>query len=369
MKNILLITTVYRTGEKIYPIIPRLSDIYNVDILHMYQMSNQTIFPEEEITRKLFDKKYLSYIRNEYNGPRYFKNPDKDGDSSVNFVREFEDVVKENNYSLVIWDNNTTIKGGGMSLFYKLFSRCDIKVLGSPHGNKEYKACRLHKRMGRIYDFSFVFGEKEKKKFIKIGGEKFSKNFLPAGIPCNDDLINYDRGNKYILVIPNYTTKDKCLFKPFTKKLFDEMKFLELRDRYNCKILIKEKQSVFYRSSYSIGDSFKKEGVEVVGFCENDNKLIADAKVVIGAPSTLSLKSIQMGIPTIVFKGYGAIGNFDDFPGLISPSYDNIRDSVKYQLSQGKLNKYVECTIAGGIDFRSIDLYIEYINKILSDII
>ena len=365
MNRILLITTVYRTGEKIYPIIPRLSNKYDIDVLHMYQMSNQTIFPEEDNSRKVFDEKYSSYICNEYNGPRYFKESDKDSILSDQFVKTFEEVVRDRKYCMVILDNNTTIKGGGSSLFYQLFFKYSIKVIGSPHGNKEYKAHRLHKRLNRIYDFSFVFGEKEKAKFVKYSKGKFSDRFLPAGIPCNDNLENYNRGNKYILVVPNYTSKDGSSFKPFTKELFDEMKFLKLRDRYGCKILIKEKQSVFYRNSYSIGDSFKDDGVEVVSFCEDDNQLIADAKVVIGAPSTLSLKSIQIGIPTIVFKGYGSIGNFDDFPGLISPSYGNIVDSIKYQISQGKMDKYIENTIAGGIDFRSIDLYIEYINKFL----
>ena len=39
MKNILFITTQYRVGERIYPIIPFLSKIYNVDLLRLYQMN------------------------------------------------------------------------------------------------------------------------------------------------------------------------------------------------------------------------------------------------------------------------------------------------------------------------------------------
>ena len=41
MKKILLIATVYRVGERIYPIIPKLSEEFEVDVLKTSQMGNK----------------------------------------------------------------------------------------------------------------------------------------------------------------------------------------------------------------------------------------------------------------------------------------------------------------------------------------
>ena len=36
-KSILLVTTQYRAGERIYPIIPHLAKEYNIDLIKLYQ--------------------------------------------------------------------------------------------------------------------------------------------------------------------------------------------------------------------------------------------------------------------------------------------------------------------------------------------
>ena len=41
MKKILLIATIYRVGERIYPIIPELSKEFKVDVLKTAQMGNK----------------------------------------------------------------------------------------------------------------------------------------------------------------------------------------------------------------------------------------------------------------------------------------------------------------------------------------
>ena len=43
MKNILFITTVFRTGEKVYPVVFELSKEHNIDVLNLYQMSSINI--------------------------------------------------------------------------------------------------------------------------------------------------------------------------------------------------------------------------------------------------------------------------------------------------------------------------------------
>lgn len=377
MKRILLITTIYRVGEKIYPIIEGLSKEFEIDILHMFQMSPDTKLPKEGDYRGLFQSKYSSYIHNQYYGPCFARVGGIDGVRSRDFLKSFENVVKNNNYSLVIWDNNQPTKGGAIRQFYQMFSKYGIKIIASPHANRDYKRQKLSKRIGTKYDYSFVFGEKERTKLSKIkkkalfSEEEIYERLLPAGIPSNDALKNYEKLGKYILIIPNFTEPQskKSISgksKPFTEEVFLKLKILELSDKFGCPIVIKEKPRAFYREHRFRDALSKYNNIEFLYYCEDDNKLMAEAKIVIGSPSTFMLKPIQAGIPTVILNGQGEIGNFKDYPGLVEPSYENILRSVKLQMKNGRFNDYINRTLSGGLNFNSTQLYIDYINKILN---
>ena len=59
MKKILFITTQYRVGERIYPIIPYLYKNYELDLLTLYQMHPSHKWPGSFDLRSLFSLKYL----------------------------------------------------------------------------------------------------------------------------------------------------------------------------------------------------------------------------------------------------------------------------------------------------------------------
>jgi len=376
MKNILLITTVYRIGEKIYPIIPELSKEYNIDVLHMYQMSPDTVLPKNGDYRELFKSKYKVYIKNEYFGPEFTKDADRDANRTIRFLNKFEKELKKNDYSIALWDNNIPTKGGTISEFYQLLSKYNIKVIGSPHGNREYKGYKLSKRIGASYDYSFVFGEKERRKLSKIrkktlhSVEEIHNRFIPAGIPSNDILKDYKKTGKYILVITNFTEPQSnnsitSKFDALTKNVFMELRILDLSESYGCPIVIKEKPRAFYHEN-KFRDSLKKYNqIKFLSYCEDDNELMADAKIVIGSPSTFMFKPIQLGIPTVLLRGYGMTGNFDDYPGLIKPSYENILQSIRFQLRNGRFDDFIKRTISGGLDFKSTELYVNFIKELI----
>jgi hypothetical protein len=373
MKNILLITTVYRVGEKIYPIIPKLSEKYNVHVLNMYQMSNKTPWVNMDDPRiGFYDmcEKYCSHI---VHGPQYFHAADKDAEVNYRFVKKIDKYLQRDYYDLVIWDNNITIKGGQLNEIYKWFKEQDIINVGCPHGNKEIKAYRIHKRLNRLYDYSFVFGKKEKKALESISKGKLTNKLFTGGIPDNDKLKGYSRGNKYILIIPNFT--DPALiggqtshFKIFTKQIFDELKIHELSKDYSCDIIIKEKLKLFY-STTLLKDSLKSyENVHCIDYHEDHNQLIADAICVIGASSTLNFKSIQMGIPSILLKGYGVSGNFSNYQGMIGSDPIKMRESIEKQEKDGKDINFITDTLEGGLDFNSTDVYVDRIDKIIGEV-
>ena len=62
MKRILLISTIYRVGERIYPIIPKLSEEFEVDVLKTAQMGNRMVWYGNDDLRKVFDDLYCDVI-------------------------------------------------------------------------------------------------------------------------------------------------------------------------------------------------------------------------------------------------------------------------------------------------------------------
>ena len=51
--NILFVTTQYRVGERIYPIISELSKYYNLDLMKLYQMNSTYQWPGDNDLRNV----------------------------------------------------------------------------------------------------------------------------------------------------------------------------------------------------------------------------------------------------------------------------------------------------------------------------
>ena len=59
MKRILFITSQYRVGERVYPILPILASEYSMDLLKVYQMVNDHKWVGDKDMRLKFDRDYL----------------------------------------------------------------------------------------------------------------------------------------------------------------------------------------------------------------------------------------------------------------------------------------------------------------------
>ena len=125
---------------------------------------------------------------------------------------------------------------------------------------------------------------------------------------------------------------------------------------------------------YYDSDEVSKGHREIIMDIEDDNKLISDSFIVISAPSTMALKSIQKGIPTVVlgddrgrpsWEDYGQVGCFGDYKGLISLNTQKIFDEIGRQHKEGKQEEFIRNTIEGGIDYTSTEKYINNIRKLL----
>ena len=114
MKRILLISTIYRVGERIYPIIPKLSEEFEVDVLKTAQMGNRMVWYGNDDLRKVFDDLYCDYVKN-----IFYEKPN----------------LKQ--YDLILMDDDR-YRNGMKEIYEEAFS-LGIPVIGHQHGNQDIK--------------------------------------------------------------------------------------------------------------------------------------------------------------------------------------------------------------------------------------
>ncbi len=330
MKKILFITSQYRVGERIYPIIPHLAKEYELDLLKVYQMSKSHKWVGDDDLRLVFDEMYGTY-----------------------FNEVFYDYCDSSKYDLIISDDNRLTSKTGLDKIYK---NKKAQMLACTHGNGDNPY--LIEGYKKVFDSCFVFGEKEKQFDYCI----------PIGIPSNDELLNYkDVEKKHILVIINFLTNRQSPFKVnFGKELFEKLDLLSLQKEYNLPVVFKLKSRADEGGFEHNVKYLKGVLPDNLNYCilvdvKNDNQLISESKIVISAPSTLAFKPIQLGIPTVLIDKSGQVSNFYDYDGLF-----DINNDFKSYLKEYTLKKdFIEKTITGGLTFNSTSLMINEIKKFL----
>ena len=118
--------------------------------------------------------------------------------------------------------------------------------------------------------------------------------------------------------------------------------------------------AIDYNNSVGVsGFNEKNNSIEgdVLRDVDDDNLLISQAHSVIASPSTMCFKPIQMGIPTVILDGFGHIGAYENFYG--STSCEGTGRKLDGQLERGRDIEYIEDNIAGGVDYNSIEIYID----------
>ncbi len=342
MPNILFITTQYRSGERIYPIIPYLSKQYNLDLFKTYHMHpTRGKWGGNIDGRKIFDKNYKQYFKNTFN--------------------EIDNIPFEK-YNLIISDDCRLQSGMG-----EIYQRRKCLMIGNSHGNNRFNYPITNYQ--KCFDGCFVFGE----------NEITHQHLIPGGIPSNDKLKNYqDIEKQHILLItnflgnkPTYTDPFGFHFLPMDDNFFNNLRLLDLQKKYNKPIIIKIKsrEDGDYKEDINYIKNLLPEGLDykIVVDVEDDNLLIAQSEIVLGHPSTMMLKPLQLKIPTAMFKNYG----YGDEGGCI---YKNCNQLIELEYNQIIKTlesppdlEFISKTVTGGLGFNSIDHYIHYIKQCINN--
>ncbi|MAB65202.1 MAG: hypothetical protein CL662_00005, partial [Bacteroidetes bacterium] len=277
-KSILFVTTQYRTGERVYPIIPFLAEDYNVDLYKTYHMHPQTgKWGGDKDLRKVFDIQYNKFFKEIFSEI-----------NNINFSK----------YNLIITDDCRVQSG-----MREIYAKRHCLMVSNCHGNNAYYY--PVKNLNVCFDGCFVFGQQELSH----------PHLIPGGVPSNDALVNYkDKEKKHILIVTNFikqgfTDLNGFTFLPNDKKFFDGMDILKIQRYYNKPVVIKIKSRE--GGDYVDDINFIKASLpeeldyKIIVDVEDDNLLIAESEVVIGHGSTMMLKPLQLGIPTAIIKNYG----------------------------------------------------------------
>jgi hypothetical protein len=271
-------------------------------------------------------------------------------------------------YDMVIYDDDRNRHG-----LHSIYKRIKCPMIGNVHGNFWYPdsgKSNIKNCYKKVFSHAFVFGEKERQS------HEPNDYVLVGGIPSNDNLKYYDRTDNFILVIVNFLGNMKGSIPDFYRVLFDETfmensGLVELQKKYNKKVVFKLKSRAagpqLQRDiDYLHGIVSKELDYDIVVDFEDNNQLICGSFLVIAAPSVLTLKPIQKGIPTVVIKGAGLTGNFYDYRGFVNLNKTEILKEVENQISTGRDIDFIENTIGGGVDFNSTKKYVDSIRGLLN---
>lgn len=328
MKKILFITSQYRVGERIYPIIPKLSAMAELHLLKVYQMADSFKWTGDMDLRDVFNKNYLTY-----------------------FTKVFQHTCDVSIYDLIIFDDNrNSIKTNST----KTFKDKKCPLLGCTHGNTD----DFYSRDGYnvVFDKCFVFGNYD----------TINEHCIPIGIPSNDQLNFYQNfDKKHILIIVNFLGNRHSPFKiRFNETFFNEIDIKSIQKYCNLPVVIKLKSRAddpgYINNIEYLKRIIPKDlNYRILIDIEDDNKLIAESAAVISAPSTLAFKPIQLGIPTVLINDSGAIGCFKNYDGLL-----NLNDDIlSYITSYTKKTEFIQNAITGGLTFNSTEIMINEIKK------
>lgn len=356
MKHILFVTTIYRVGERIFPVIPKLAESYKLSLLTLYQMHPEGRYKEWNGTydmRTKFHQDYGQYFENHWTTSVYERG-----------------MIDTSQFDAIIHDDCRN--RSGLSKLYLDAKQHDILVLGNQHGGNDFNPDTYPiTGVDNNFDKMFFFGQNELDYYKDFVDES---RYILGGIPANDNLKEYELTNKHILVITNFlgnNPKRRYVGYEFSEEFVKKIGLKEIQEKYDKPVLVKIKSRLHDAPAYNVDVNYVHKilsdaGIwgEILFDVEDDNKMICDSVCVIGAGSTLMYKPIQKGIPTVIIRGTGEVDFFGDFSGLLNlrEGKNKMIKELDIQAKKDRDEKYLEHVIHGSSDFTSTKKYVDAVS-------
>jgi hypothetical protein len=277
-------------------------------------------------------------------------------------------LLDHNDYDLVITDVNKGKMHWGTPFIYQAAKRKLIPVIGCQEGSVDDGDAGLKsiaEGLGLNYDYCFCFGEFDKERLLRRNNNLKNRVFT-VGLPGNDRLKRYINhiDKKHVLLLPSWTSAagDVNRFQAMTDALFESCGIRELSNKFGLPILVKEKTRAEFAFKHLESKSIKVTMDEL-----KLDQIVAEAACIVGAPSTLLFKGIQLGIPTAVLGKpvMGQLGVFQEFQGLTDSSKEEVLKTVMDQQQAGIDSRFIERAIKGSSKYNCVDYFVNAVNEIL----
>lgn len=355
--NTLLVFTVPRCTEKLYPIIPELRKMGRVDCYHLGEMSEETPWSGDMDIRLWFKAHYDKYITNFIEGPG-FKVWGQD------IRRDAYEGIDFSHYDIVIVDDS---RREDHLAFRKLSNLCKergIPLIGTPHANGHM----TDPGNLDIFTHIFCYGSLDHPGHPRV---------LRGGYPSNDELATLPRNNHHILVVLNllgFRSGAWGISHTADKDFIKSLKLREIQDTLNVPVVFKIKSRFFEKEHH--GYDWRDSVAYIKNICEelniealfvvdlpNNNNIICHSKLIISCSPTLALKGIQSRIPTVFIRTAGMPGILGRYPYSMPPSGDMIMKTY-INHNPHKIEPFLFSAIEGSKNNNSTEIYMNNIKAI-----
>jgi hypothetical protein len=362
VKNILLVLTLPRISEKIWPVIPVLSKFANVTVYCVGEMSRKMKWYGGTDPREHFARLYSPYCTI-VDGPgleRFGQN-----------IREEAASIDVKKYDLCIIADNRVVHDYGIHLIANKCHRAGMEVVGCPHGNQNFDKNHMPE-LGTCFDKMFLFGWQEYVYYSKYFDKR---KLLLGGYPGNDGLRDKEKTDEYILVVPNFLGFRKSgtphaalkLDKDFITKLELE----DLQQRYGVPVMFKLRarfdEPTHHGKTWLEAEEYVKKAcpkgldVKVMTDCDDNNELVCKAKIIITCASTLALKAIHSKKPTMVIKGTGQMGNLKEYHSVVNLENQEVSMCCRlwdmFGYKQEPTERFLFNTLEGSLTYGATKIY------------
>lgn len=373
-EQLVFISTIHRMAERIITAAVDMSDKYDVILVNLGQASKNTDYAAKD--------RYQAYIENHQNrflrifdAPKLRSKRDIGTPGYRKGLDKLYDSIDWEAVACVVMDDSRN--KNAESSVYQRCQGLGVPVIANAHGNMNFKSRKKWYGRGqnRFFDRMFVFGSDDRDDLIAEGCEDF---FLLGGIPSNDALRDVPRKSDYILVITNFLFKNQLpqdkfecgRNRAFDREALEGMRLLELQKKLNKPVVFKLK----HRLGADLEAEMKAlnravpEGLvhSVILDHPDENQMLSSATCILTYGSTVAFKPIQMSVPTVIFEELGYVGNFRDYPGVVSLGDDY--SEWLTPLDPNARREFLEPAIEGGSTFTSTQAFIRGIEETISEL-
>lgn len=353
-KNILFISTIHRMSERILPALfdyhQRHGDIF---ILNLGQSSKNTKYSSNLRYLKKLDEFDQNKI---YHGNGISNKRDvRDQKFCKESISLISTLCQKHNVRNIVLDDSRINK---FNLFLGDFCKNNgIMLFANAHGNTDQIYLDETYALSKpFYNKLFVFGNREVIDFKKFSND----SFLPGGIPENDTIQKYSKSEQQITIIVNrVNVEGQPNERLFDSTTINEMNLGKLQETYNLPVVFKLKNRM--SEDLNMDVALLKKSIpsninfKIVTDVDDEIEFLSKSKIILTYGSTMVFKSLQLMIPTIVFKELGQVGLFSSYKGTVSLGENYF--SIIEKLNEDYLKFFLQSVLEGSTTFNATCLY------------